>query len=141
VIREPVQARPEATGRTSFITVRAEARSVKRVRDFVAEVHGEALGAEALYLAQTVAGELATNAVRYGRTETVVVRTYESAEGPVIEVVDRGCRMPELRGPSEDATSGRGLWIVEMLAARWGCTPPAGGEKVVWAVVKSPARS
>jgi anti-sigma regulatory factor (Ser/Thr protein kinase) len=138
VIREPVQVRPVATGATSSISIEADARSVKLVRDFMADVYGGILGETALYLAQTVAGELATNAVRHGGTDRVVVRTYESAEGPVVEVVDRGSRMPELRGPSEDATSGRGLWIVEMLAERWGCTPPAAdAEKIVWAVVKT----
>ncbi|MFE1365183.1 ATP-binding protein [Streptomyces anulatus] len=40
--------------------------------------------------------------------------------------------MPELREPTDDETSGRGLLIVDALAERWGVRPRYPG-KTVWA--------
>ncbi|GFH37347.1 hypothetical protein SCWH03_35850 [Streptomyces pacificus] len=55
-----------------------------------------------------------------------------------IEVTDtRGDRLPPAPGtlspPPDDAESGRGLLIVEALAARWGVTPGPVPRKTVWA--------
>lgn len=41
--------------------------------------------------------------------------------------------MPARQNPSLDATSGRGLLLVDELATRWNVYRPPVGGKVVWA--------
>jgi anti-sigma regulatory factor (Ser/Thr protein kinase) len=68
--------------------------------------------------AETVVSELVTNALRYGRgpvdlTLALTGRTLR------IAVSDEGTSLPVQQSPGEDAQSGRGLSIVEMLADNW----------------------
>lgn len=93
-----------------------------------------------------VTSELVTNAV----TETGTLESEPSpdvlAELPVIglrltlahgrlfiEVVDASCARPELKRQYATADSGRGLFLVSMLADRWSYYPFATGGKLVWA--------
>jgi anti-sigma regulatory factor (Ser/Thr protein kinase) len=70
--------------------------------------------------------ELITNSVRHsasglpGRTVTVTVLS--SGEVTRVQVTDQsGATVPELRsGVSGTAAGGRGLYLVDSLAARWG---------------------
>jgi anti-sigma regulatory factor (Ser/Thr protein kinase) len=76
--------------------------------------------------------ELAANAVLHARTAFTVgiVR-----EGDVVrvEVCDGSPAMPRVKHHSLDSPTGRGLRLVEKLAARWGVTREAGDEgKTVW---------
>jgi anti-sigma regulatory factor (Ser/Thr protein kinase) len=50
----------------------------------------------------------------------------------VIEVADDSPELPERRVPGRDGFGGRGIRMVEAIAARWGAKPTAKG-KVVWA--------
>ncbi|WP_372509576.1 ATP-binding protein [Streptomyces humicola] len=60
-----------------------------------------------------------------------------------IEVTDtRDDRMPPEcpAEPAPDAEAGRGLWLVEQLAAGWAANPRTGAPgKTVWAEVKVPS--
>ena len=60
--------------------------------------------------------------------ETVTAR----AGAVRVEVADRsGTGVPQLRTASKDAEDGRGLGLVERLAARWGWRQ-RGGQTVTW---------
>ena len=75
--------------------------------------------------------ELATNAVRHAATpwELHIACTRRTV---TVEVLDHDAtHKPEVQHPGPDATSGRGLLIVERLATRWGCEPRGDG-KAVW---------
>jgi anti-anti-sigma regulatory factor len=88
--------------------------------------------------AQLVASELVTNAVIHARTTIDLTLRFLS---PVLHIAvrDRAGGMPRLTGiVDESAESGRGLVLVDALAARWGSLLPHGG-KVVWAQVRLPA--
>jgi anti-sigma regulatory factor (Ser/Thr protein kinase) len=76
--------------------------------------------------------ELVANAVLHAATP-VLVRLHRQAHGVLVEVADTDPH-PPCRQILDDplSTSGRGLMIVERLAARWGVRPLATG-KVVWA--------
>ena len=83
-----------------------------------------------------VVGELAANAAVHARG-TFEVLLQRTAERQVrIEVVNDAPEMlAAMRSPSPG--SGRGLHIVDALAARWG-TESRGATKVVWAEVDLP---
>jgi PAS domain S-box-containing protein len=91
----------------------------------------EALGAsQHADVAALLASELATNAVLHAAPPLRI--SLEPAPGAVrISVSDATPGHPAARPPSDSAPSGRGLALVDALAARWGVDDgPAG--KAVW---------
>ncbi|MBA4866892.1 ATP-binding protein [Streptomyces sp. PSKA54] len=87
-----------------------------------------------------VVGELAANAVAHGRVKGRGFRltlTVEASGTLRIEVTDpRGDRRPLVRrtaSPTDE--TGRGLLLVDALAARWGSAPWPPSGKVVWAEI------
>jgi anti-sigma regulatory factor (Ser/Thr protein kinase) len=80
--------------------------------------------------AQLLISELVTNAVIHGRSPVTV--TADLSDGLLrVEVSDDNSRHPELRRADDRALDGRGMHIVDLLAARWGVTDAPLG-KVVW---------
>lgn len=90
--------------------------------------------AELLEDAGTVTGELVANAARLG--EVFAVRLIPEDGALLIEVVDSSPEEPRIRDAfgDSDAEGGRGLLIVDALAADWGVRRE-GSRKVVWARV------
>ncbi|WP_051950818.1 ATP-binding protein [Actinacidiphila yeochonensis] len=83
---------------------------------------------------ELLATELLTNALRHTHGGAVVTATLST--GPQqrlrVEVHDSTSRRPRPRDPRPDeATSGRGLMLVEALADEWGVRQDAAG-KAVW---------
>ena len=79
-------------------------------------------------VAELLVSELATNAVRHASTPfTVVVE----AGDPVRVVVSDGVAVDlRVTASEDDATSGRGLLILDALAHRWGVTQDGAGKQV-----------
>ena len=75
--------------------------------------------------------ELVANALLYGGAAEQL-RLRRSANRIVVEVFDREPAMPRPRIADADAESGRGLFLVRRVAARWGARAVPGG-KAVWA--------
>ena len=74
--------------------------------------------------------ELISNAVLHARTDMELrLRTWD--DGLRVEVHDGNTRRPSPSLTPADATSGRGLHLVESLADRWGVDGTPDG-KVVW---------
>ncbi|MFB0620907.1 ATP-binding protein [Streptomyces sp. AGS-58] len=89
-----------------------------------------------------VVGELAANAVRHGRVpgrDFGLRLILDAATGLVrIEVADAAsAKRPPASPPSSypEGESGRGLLLVDVLAARWGSAPRHPVGKTVWAEV------
>ncbi len=82
------------------------------------------------FVAGLLVTELVTNAVLHARTEITVALELRD-EVLRIRVADGSPRRPQLRGPSTDATTGRGLGLVEQLSRSWGVDSLADG-KSVW---------
>jgi anti-sigma regulatory factor (Ser/Thr protein kinase) len=87
-----------------------------------------------------VVGELAANAVRHGRVlgrECGLRLTLDTAAGLVrVEVTDAAAakRLPTaVPSVPPEGESGRGLLLVDVLAARWGVTARRPVGKTVWA--------
>jgi hypothetical protein len=87
--------------------------------------------------ARVIMTELLANTVRHARTP-VDVRVSLRQRHLHLSVHDRSPAPARLTGPDHDHDpAGRGLLVVEALAAAWGNTPTAEG-KVVWATLMCP---
>ena len=76
--------------------------------------------------------EVVTNAVLHAGTTLRVVLEQDAASGRLrCEVSDGSPVRPRLRRHSAEATTGRGLQLLETVATRWGVQPLSGG-KTVW---------
>lgn len=83
------------------------------------------------------ANELATNAVMHARTE-FTVRLLVAPDRVRVEVADENSRVPQPCLAPADATSGRGLAIVDSSGLDWGVDRHPGG-KTVWVQGARPA--
>ena len=87
-----------------------------------------------IVLAETLAlvvSELVTNVVR-AEGRRLSLRLMLRCRTVRVEVEDSQPGTPEVRRPDADAESGRGLWLVESVATRFGVDRTATG-KVLWA--------
>jgi hypothetical protein len=76
--------------------------------------------------------EIVTNAVRHAAGVLAMQLDLSLVDGIVrVAVEDSTSARPVVRAPSADALGGRGLLLVDALAAQWGSTPTDRG-KVVW---------
>jgi anti-sigma regulatory factor (Ser/Thr protein kinase) len=102
--------------------------SVRSARSFVREVlHAWRIDGG---MATLLTSEVVTNAVLHAGTD-VTVDVARDDDCVRIEVFDGSPRMPMPVLVSRDATSGRGLSIVDALSNSWGMESRPGG-KVVW---------
>ncbi|GAA3727633.1 PAS domain S-box-containing protein [Spinactinospora alkalitolerans] len=60
-----------------------------------------------------------------------LLRLRRGAESVWVEVFDRDLRLPRIRSAGADDEGGRGLYLVDQLASRWGSRPTPDG-KAVW---------
>ena len=64
-------------------------------------------------------------------TKTFVLRLRRGASAVWVEVFDPDLRLPRLRSAGETDEGGRGLYLVDQIATRWGSRPTRDG-KSVW---------
>lgn len=119
-------------------TVPARPRSVAMARGFVARLLADEPDAGTTVL---LASELVANSVMHsdsGRTGAPVsLAVLTIAGGLRIEVADQGgATVPLIREPSELVPGGRGLRLVDALAARWGFYRTGAGT-VTWFEVQT----
>ncbi|MFG3053674.1 ATP-binding protein [Kitasatospora sp. NPDC048239] len=90
-------------------------------------------------IGELLLGELFANAVQHADTppdRLVEVRFMLVGDRLRIEVHDAGSGRPSVRTSSPEDEGGRGLFLVDQLAERWGCCPRAGGiGKFVWVLI------
>ena len=108
-----------------------DASSVGEARSFLRDVLAETDAPPDLVdSAVLLVSELATNVTLHARTHLQVsVRVSDSELWA--EVKDWNSRMPQPCDTPADATTGRGLQLVDALAASWGVTRDGDG-KMVW---------
>lgn len=80
--------------------------------------------------ATLLTSEVVTNAVLHAATR-VEVACHLHERGLLVQVRDHSPVLPGMRHYDAEAMTGRGLGLVEMLAARWGVEADAGG-KTIW---------
>jgi len=116
-------------GPVSVVLV-SDATAPHAARAFLrAQAPDQALGGHAPTAALLVS-ELVTNAVRYGRGDTVRLVVDLRERRLLVSVSDSNPVAPQL-AEREQEQGGRGLALVDALASGWG-TREAGGGKTVW---------
>lgn len=108
----------------------AEPRSAKEARSFTEATLGAWRCDALMDVSLLLVSELVTNAVLHaGSHVELVVRLLP--DGIRFEVHDGSPRAPRLREAASDATTGRGLTLVEHMASSWGTDLSSSG-KAVW---------
>lgn len=116
--------------RTARLHLQPTANSVAAARRFVSDRLEDWAADDLVWAAQQVVSELATNALLHGRTDfTVSLQLVDDRLR--LSVSDASPRRPVRRQHTADATTGRGLALVAVLAAEWGVAPHGSG-KTVW---------
>ena len=112
---------------------RPDPQAVPRARRFLRQALtdiGGPAGDDLVYILVMAANELVANAVFHARTE-FTVRVLIDTDRVRIEVSDGNTRMPQPCLTPADATSGRGLAIVDGSGLQWGAERHIRG-KTVW---------
>jgi anti-sigma regulatory factor (Ser/Thr protein kinase) len=115
--------------------LQADLRSVAAARRFVRDLLSRWHASDYEWTAAQVVSELVTNAVIHARTAFVLTLSLD-ATVLRISVTDTSPRRPVRRRYSDEATTGRGLALVERLAGRWGVSLD-GERKTVWCELTS----
>lgn len=90
---------------------------------------------------QTVVSELVTNSVKHGAKRiSALIEWHRAMELVEVLVWDDARGQPEPQEPNFISEGGRGLFLVEGLAAKWGHHPSPDGGKVVWAQLPTDRR-
>ena len=95
---------------------------------------------ELMHTVELVISELVTNAVRHAGTGQVSLSVQLVQAGLRIEVDDSNPVLPQLCLPDEHAENGRGLFLVAVLADRYGADPTPTGKRC-WAEIALPTCS
>ncbi|TAL13971.1 MAG: ATP-binding protein [Frankiales bacterium] len=115
---------------SAALTLPGHASSVPAARRFVETVLDRWGRPEIGWPAALCVSELAGNCALHARTDFTVAVVLEE-QVVRVEVTDGSPRRPKQRSYDADATTGRGLRLVEQYATRWGCDPRPTG-KTVW---------
>lgn len=125
-------------GATASRRLPADAASAAAARHFTADVLAQwGVGALADSVELCVS-ELVTNAVVHTASDVEVCLAID-ARNVRVEVADDSERPPTLQEADDDATSGRGLFIVEAVADAWGTTANPIGKSVWFELARPPA--
>lgn len=90
--------------------------------------NGELTTADVIEL---LANEVVTNAVEHVGGTTPIHVALRYAEGHLeVSVTDASPALPVVRRVSGAVRGGRGMFLVDALAERWGCEHVAGGKRV-----------
>jgi len=108
-----------------------EARSAGAARAFLNRILTAAGRQEWADAALLAVSEVVTNAVLHARTE-IQLRVRAEADSLLVEVRDFASALPRQRSYAADASTGRGLELVELLTADHGVRPHGAEGKTVW---------
>lgn len=116
-----------------------ETQSVPAARRFATSVLSDA-GPDTLEAIELMVSELATNCIRHTDSGFDLTIT-RSGQDIRVEASDRAGGTPTMGSPAPTDPSGRGLKIIDMLAARWGVRPNSPKGKTVWFTIADSARA
>lgn len=140
LLKTVADARPDAdalTGagrgvvREAHLSLGLDRRSPSAARRFVAATLVEWGCDDVTDEAMLVTSELVTNAIVHADSAPELVLRY-SDNAVHIEVRDRSSGSPLPNDAAPGDVGGRGLAMVDRIAAAWGVTPTPGGGKAVW---------
>lgn len=108
---------------------RGDVRSVAEARTFVCTVMRDFGVGHLVDTAMLLTSELLSNSVLHAGSATVV-RVVVAQPQVTVEICDRSSVMPVVKRYDVDAGTGRGMRLVEAMAARWGAEVTEGGKRV-----------
>lgn len=115
--------------RTDFTLQRDPAQAREARRHVARACTG--LARDVVEIAQLLTTELVTNAIEHGTGEIRLGITRSDTDLRV-DVSDAAPGRPRATEAAPHQTRGRGLLLVEAMAAAWGVEPPIGQPKTVW---------
>lgn len=129
------------TTRRGSLDLPPTADSVGRARAVVRDV-GAGLPGDVLADAELLVSELMSNAVRHGGGAIRLTASLH-AGGLTVAVFDAGTEQPQMRSedPERTVASGRGLRMVEQLAAEWGVDVGDDGKTVWFRMLAAPVET
>lgn len=136
VLRQHLHLAPSTGATSRLLELEAVPSSAGVARSFVREAFAE-LNQDSEDVALLLTSELVTNAILHARTPLQVGVLIDDGNALVC-VADRlyeGAVLAPL-GPSGERSGGRGLALVDALAAAWGTTRYTGG-KTVWFQIRT----
>jgi anti-sigma regulatory factor (Ser/Thr protein kinase) len=107
-----------------------EPRSASEARHFVADQLRDEVPDDVAQVALLLTSELVTNVIVHARTP-LRLDLDRKPDAIRVAVADDTPRTPTLRRPGDARLTGRGMNLVETLAAQWGVEPTPPG-KTVW---------
>lgn len=111
------------------MTLRADASSARAARRFLRAVLQGWQCDHVIEVVLLAANELVTNAILHARTELhLFVRLH--AQAVRIEVADHSDQLPVHRHVGDEAIGGRGIALLDAVAARWGVDLLPDGKRV-----------
>jgi len=111
-----------------------DVRAPGSARRFVGETVRRWGHADLAEACELVAGELAANATIHAASSFTVSLSRRGV-GVRIVVGDTSAHAPHPRTADRESSDGRGLHMIDVVAARWGCELVDGG-KLVWADIE-----
>ncbi|MFJ2814322.1 ATP-binding protein [Streptomyces sp. NPDC087294] len=131
----PIATRPETEGAPGPTELPRVDAAVSVARDLVSSTL-DGWGLSGITdAAKLIVSELATNAVAHGEGGCMEIEVTRPGCGRVrLAVSDTSKAIPQMAAPTDDATGGRGLHLVEALSQSWG-TELHPDKKIVWAEV------
>lgn len=79
-----------------------------------------------------LASELVGNAVKYGTDALITVNLLQVGDRLLLEVTDASCARPAVRRADPEDEQGRGMYLVQAIAAAWGSRWDSCGGKTTW---------
>lgn len=116
---------------TASLTLPMDAVAAARSRAFVEQAHCRTHAASVLDDARLLISELVSNAVRHGSPPITTEIECRGSAGLHVRVSDAAPGAPVVRDADDDAVSGRGMRLVDLLSSAWGVEPGQAG-KAVW---------
>ena len=131
------------TGGMTGVTLPCDPTAPGLARRVVARAAREAgVRGEVADSARLITSELVTNAVVHGRSEVRLVCVPDAVRRALhVEVGDDNSRHPRIEPVDDGALDGRGLFIVDLLATRWGVRDTVDGKLVWFDLVDDPDES
>jgi anti-sigma regulatory factor (Ser/Thr protein kinase) len=108
----------------------ADPASASAVRALVRRALAPQCPADVVDVAALLASELVTNAILHARSPARVTVT-PGPHAVRVEVGDHSSTPPRVRDFAPEASTGRGLQMIDALADAWGVEPDGAG-KIVW---------
>ncbi|MEU6807514.1 ATP-binding protein [Streptomyces sp. NPDC046831] len=82
--------------------------------------------------------ELVANAVTHAAAGSIGVSLLQAGERLLLEVTDVSAKHPVVRHADPDDEQGRGMFLVQEIAAAWGSCREPNGRKTTWCTLLPP---